>query len=83
MALPEPDRDPLVDQLRRAARTSGRSTSDIARDAGIDRRQLARFLSGARRQLLADTAEALAGGLGLRLSLAPAACRRKPSRAVN
>lgn len=61
--------DPLADQLRRAARNSGRSIGHLARDAGIDRRALARLLSGENRYVTTETADAIAEALGARISL--------------
>ena len=62
-------RDPMADQLRRAVRASGRSTSHLARDAGLDRRGLGKFLEGTNRECHVGTAEAIAEALGLKLTL--------------
>jgi DNA-binding phage protein len=53
-------------RLREAVRTSGRSMCATAREAGIDKASLSRFLSG-ERSLTLESAERLAEALGLRL----------------
>lgn len=63
-------RDPIADQLRRAVRASGRSTTHVAKDAGLDRRGLGKFLEGTNRTCGVETAEAIAEALGLKLTLA-------------
>lgn len=72
--------DPLADQIRRAFRASGRSLGNVAKDAGIDRRALARFVGGQRDELQVSTADAILDALGLRVSLSNVPNRKKPAR---
>lgn len=63
--------DPVAEQLRRAAASSGRSVTHLAKDAEVDRRQLGRFLRRERKSCYVETAESLALALGYSLELVP------------
>ena len=65
----------IAHQLRRAAIDSRLSSAALARQANVDRKIVARWLSGERSDLRLSTAAALAAALGL--GLAPS--RRRSS----
>jgi plasmid maintenance system antidote protein VapI len=56
----------LSDQLRELIATAGLSVYELARDAGVDRSVLSRFLAG-QRTITLETADRLAAVLKLRL----------------
>jgi len=56
----------LSDQLRELIAGAGPSTYELARDAGVDRSVLSRFLTG-KRTITLETADRLAAVLKLRL----------------
>ena len=56
----------LSDQLRERITTAGLSACELARDAGVDRSVLSRFLAG-KRTITLETADRLAKVLKLRL----------------
>jgi plasmid maintenance system antidote protein VapI len=60
----------LSDQLREFIAGAGPSTYELARDTGVDRSVLSRFLAG-KRTITLDTADRLARVLKLRLTDRP------------
>lgn len=70
--------DGLGAQLRQSIASSGRSSTKLAADAGVDRRAVARFVAGSK-DLNLDTAGRLAHALGLRLSPAGRSAKPRPS----
>jgi transcriptional regulator with XRE-family HTH domain len=57
----------LSDQLRELITAAGPSAYELARDAGVDRSVLSRFLAG-KRTITLETADRLAAVLKLRLT---------------
>ena len=62
--------DPILDQIRRAIATSGKTEYRIAKEAGIAQSQLSRLGSG-ERSLTVETVEKLADCLGLEIIIRP------------
>lgn len=60
----------LLDDIRRAIESSGKSRYRIAKESGVSASQLSRLVSGERR-LTVETIEKLAASLGLRISIEP------------
>jgi transcriptional regulator with XRE-family HTH domain len=60
----------LVDAMRRAVETSGKTRYRIAKESGVSAGQLSRLVSG-ERGMTVDTLERLAKHLGLQITIAP------------
>jgi transcriptional regulator with XRE-family HTH domain len=60
----------LVDAMRRAVETSGKTRYRIAKESGVSAGQLSRLVSG-ERGMRVDTLERLAKHLGLQITIAP------------
>ena len=60
----------MLEQIRSAIETSGKTRYRIAKEAGIAQSQLSRLVSG-ERGLTMETAEKLAGSLGLEIIVRP------------
>jgi transcriptional regulator with XRE-family HTH domain len=74
MADPKPD-SALVERLRQAVRESGRSLSELGRQAGLDHGRLSRFMRG-ERDLTLSAAARLCAVVGL--CLVPTASESAP-----
>jgi transcriptional regulator with XRE-family HTH domain len=62
----------LVDAIRRAVETSGKTRYRIAKESGVSAGQLSRLING-ERGMTVDTIERLADYLGLRITIEPKA----------
>jgi DNA-binding phage protein len=62
----------LIEQLKQAIRTSGKTVYRISKDSGVGSDQLSRFLSG-KRTLELPAVERICRALNLQLTAAPAA----------
>lgn len=60
----------LVDSIRRAVETSGKTRYLIAKESGVSAGQLSRLVNG-ERGMTVDTIERLADYLGLRITIEP------------
>lgn len=60
----------LVDAIRRAVETSGKTRYRIAKESGVSAGQLSRLVNG-ERGMTVDTIERLADYLGLRITIEP------------
>jgi transcriptional regulator with XRE-family HTH domain len=67
----------LVEQLREAIRTSGRTLSELEEACGIGKDRLSRFVRG-ERGIGLEAAERICAALNLRLTPAPKRARRRP-----
>ncbi|WP_162670466.1 helix-turn-helix domain-containing protein [Gemmata massiliana] len=73
---PEKSEPPMVEQLRRAIRASGRSLNQISRDCQVDPSRLSRFLRG-QRTITLDAAGRICVALGIELNV-PEELQREP-----
>lgn len=62
----------LVDEIRRAVETSGKTRYRIAKESGVSAGQLSRLVNG-ERGMTVDTIERLADYLGLQITIEPKA----------
>jgi transcriptional regulator with XRE-family HTH domain len=75
----QPEGKGVVEQLRSAIRTSGRSLNQLSEACGVDSGRLSRFMRGERDLTLA-AADAICGTLGLHLAPKPAPAEDEPKR---
>ena len=70
----------IAEELAKLVLKSGEKRCDIAKRAGISPSQVTRLLTGERKGVTIETAEKLAAGLGLELTLVPKKPRKSRTK---